>query len=184
MLQHLAEFDLYIEDVVDSTNDYLWNKAKTCKIPTVVIARQQLQGRGTKGRRWDSAHHALYMSILITSKKTLLELQNLSTHVAYIIANKLIEITKLDIGIKLPNDLYIAAKKLGGILIETKANPQAGIDIIIGCGINIEAPLIESVLNSASLVEFDVNVDATELGKELAHTIIVALKSYIYKSKG
>ena len=45
-----------------------------------------------------------------------------------------------DIGVKWPNDLYIASGKLAGILIETRWRGTAPDWVAIGFGINVVAP--------------------------------------------
>jgi len=49
--------------------------------------------------------------------------------------------TALPISVKWPNDLLIATKKIGGILCEQTTRPDKTIAIVIGIGLNINAPL-------------------------------------------
>lgn len=56
-------------------------------------------------------------------------------------ADTLAAATGLPIAVKWPNDLLIDTKKIGGILCEQTARPDKTIAIVIGIGLNINAPL-------------------------------------------
>ena len=42
-----------------------------------------------------------------------------------------------DIAVKWPNDLWIARRKLGGILIETRGEAGGGCRVVVGVGLNL-----------------------------------------------
>jgi len=56
-------------------------------------------------------------------------------------ADALAATTGLPISVKWPNDLLIGEKKIGGILCEQTTRPDKTIAIVIGIGLNINAPL-------------------------------------------
>ena len=104
----------------------------------VVIADQQIAGRGRRGRQWHSpANENIYCSIGIKKKipANLLGLISLQTGVS--IAQVLEELSIPDISLKWPNDILFKGKKLGGILIEAQALAPDEFFLVIGFGLNI-----------------------------------------------
>lgn len=61
----------------------------------------------------------------------------LTIAIASSLAKDLDQLTKKEIKIKWPNDLYIDNKKFGGILVET-TNTDLGTNLVIGIGINVQ----------------------------------------------
>jgi BirA family biotin operon repressor/biotin-[acetyl-CoA-carboxylase] ligase len=104
----------------------------------VVLAEEQTAGRGRAGRSWHSERGAgLYVTLLLRPKLSpvqaplLTMLAGLSAHTA-ILAQ-----TGLAAELKWPNDLLLNGKKLGGILTEMYAEPNAVRFVIVGIGINV-----------------------------------------------
>jgi BirA family biotin operon repressor/biotin-[acetyl-CoA-carboxylase] ligase len=105
---------------------------------TVVMAEAQTAGRGRSGRTWHSEKGAgLYFTVLLRPKLApaqaplLTMLAGVSAHAA--IAAQAGLVTEL----KWPNDLMVGGKKLGGILTEMHAEPNAVRFVIVGIGINV-----------------------------------------------
>jgi len=105
---------------------------------TVVMAEAQTAGRGRSGRAWHSEKGAgLYFTVLLRPKLApaqaplLTMLAGISAHAA--IAAQAGLVTEL----KWPNDLMMDGKKLGGILTEMHAEPNAVRFVIVGIGINV-----------------------------------------------
>jgi BirA family transcriptional regulator, biotin operon repressor / biotin---[acetyl-CoA-carboxylase] ligase len=104
----------------------------------VVLAEEQTAGRGRAGRSWHSERGAgLYVTVLLRPKLSpvqaplLTMLAGLSAHTAVLAQ------TGLAAELKWPNDLLIHGKKLGGILTEMHAEPNAVRFVIVGMGINV-----------------------------------------------
>jgi BirA family biotin operon repressor/biotin-[acetyl-CoA-carboxylase] ligase len=105
---------------------------------TVVMAEEQIAGRGRAGRKWHSERGTgLYFTILL--KPRLFPAQApLLTMLAGISAYAAIQAqTGLAPELKWPNDLLLNGKKIGGILTEMYAEPNAVRFVIIGIGINV-----------------------------------------------
>jgi BirA family biotin operon repressor/biotin-[acetyl-CoA-carboxylase] ligase len=125
-------------------------------LPAFVVAERQTAGRGRGANRWWTTDGALTFSVAIDAAQLGLSLEqnglvSLATAVAIIDAVR--ETTGLAAGVKWPNDVYLAGKKLAGILIES---PRPG-RLVIGVGINVanrfdEAP-DEVRARATSLVE-------------------------------
>jgi len=104
----------------------------------VVLAEEQTAGRGRAGRSWHSERGAgLYVTLLLRPKLSpvqaplLTMLAGLSAHTAVLAQ------TGLSAELKWPNDLLLNGKKLGGILTEMHAEPNAVRFVIVGIGINV-----------------------------------------------
>ena len=127
-------------DVIDSTNNYAMNLVKEgwTKNLACIWARDQYQGKGQRGNTWLSeAGKNLTCSIIFFP--VLLDAgDNFYLSMAVCLAaKKFLQSSCQDVKIKWPNDLYIAGKKAGGILIENTLEKQNIRSSVIGIGINL-----------------------------------------------
>lgn len=126
-----------IHDTVDSTNEVVWQRVseRDCD-GLVVFAEHQRRGRGRLGRTWDSPRGAsVLMSVALCDGAGSLSGDTLSLLAAVAAADAVKSATGVSAEIKWPNDLTIAGRKLGGVLIE--ARPSRGPTVyVIGAGIN------------------------------------------------
>ena len=98
----------------------------------VLLAREQTDGRGRRGRSWSSpAGQGLYTSLLLplagAEAQAALPLR-VPLELCRLLADE-----DVDCGIKWPNDLVVEGRKLGGVLIESLARARA---VVVGYGIN------------------------------------------------
>ena len=143
-------------DATDSTNAYLKNAMQTEVLDdfTVVIAKNQFQGKGQLGAEWSSEPGKnLTVSILkkfntlIASKQFLL---NMVVSLAVYETLKGLQIS--NVAIKWPNDILSGNEKICGILIENVIREQYISSSIIGIGLNVnqkEFPGLERVTSMA-----------------------------------
>jgi len=145
-------FKIYHFDKVNSTID----KAKEFDVNSVIIANEQIKGKGRFKRSWSSSKGGIYMSIVL--KKTN---PSYLTFIAAISAFKSIkDVYNLKTIIKWPNDLIYNGKKVCGIL--TKVSDKS----IVGIGINTNNKIPSSLKNKAiSLSEI--------IGKETNNKLII-----------
>jgi len=118
-----------------STNDVAAEYAKNPdNSGLVVFAEEQTAGRGRSGAKWHSrSGHSLLFSVLLTDCKISSELLSLTCAVA--VAEAIGRSGAHHAGIKWPNDIMLAGKKVAGILVESR-HDGAGKAHIIGIGIN------------------------------------------------
>lgn len=129
-------------DSIDSTSEESKRLIDAGKIKetSVIIAEEQTQGKGTKGRDWISLKgKGIYLSIVHLPKNTEHLNQTIiytkSTAIACVEAIK--KICKVETKIKPINDIYAEGKKkLGGILVETRLHKNKLSALITGIGIN------------------------------------------------
>ena len=128
-------------DTTDSTNNYAMRliDADTAQPGLTVIAAEQIQGKGQRGRPWKGIPgESLLMSIVIAPERSLsLQfLYNMSVAVAVVkVLNDLYH--SWDVRIKWPNDIMINDKKAGGILLENVIRGSHWSFGIVGLGLNI-----------------------------------------------
>ncbi|WP_036582496.1 biotin--[acetyl-CoA-carboxylase] ligase [Paenibacillus darwinianus] len=105
---------------------------------TLVVAEQQLQGRGRMGRPWISPKgKGVWMSFILRPSIPLPFTPQLTLLAAVALCRSLRRLTGLDIGIKWPNDLLIDGKKISGILLESSAEEERLKYVVAGIGISL-----------------------------------------------
>lgn len=183
-----------------STNTLLMDRGRRGDTaPALVVAARQTAGRGRRGRQWEAAPG----DTLTFSLGLPLDLEAipggasaLSLAVGLAVAEALDrgraslptqpEAPLESIGLKWPNDLWLGARKLGGILIE--ACPAPGLTaaqrwVVIGIGLNVRpAPLADG---TASLVARTAPVGtAPGLGTVwhwLAPALLTAIRAFAHE---
>ena len=103
------------------------------------MAVDQHGGRGQKGTVWQSEPGKnLTFSVLLTP--TFLDPKQqfvLTAAISLAVARWLEALTRVDVKIKWPNDIYIADRKIGGILIENILKGKTWKSAVVGIGINV-----------------------------------------------
>jgi len=116
--------------------------------PTVIFASRQEGGRGRSGRRWESPEGSLAVSVLLAWPETPRRVR-LPLEIGIPLSRRLSEIFGVDVRLKWPNDLMVAGKKLGGILIETRQGDDGEGTAVVGIGLNSTTP--QEVLDRLAL---------------------------------
>lgn len=130
---------LMVYEQIGSTNDMLLESPIYTDKACVCIAEHQLNGRGRRGNKWNSDDGSnLTMSISWGFPTWPETITGLSLAVGMTIASRLNSEFDLDVKLKWPNDLYIADKKLGGILIEMNGVADGACQVVVGIGINLQ----------------------------------------------
>ncbi len=145
----------------------------------LVVAGSQTAGRGRLGRKWLSPHGVnIYMSAamrpeLPPRKAPLLAL---AAGLASVLAIK--GQAGLDVRLKWPNDIIVPegknktrnAKKLGGILVELRSDPDRVLSAAIGIGINanMKAKDMPREIRTAATSIFDETGRAVDLAAMIA----------------
>ncbi len=110
---------------------------------TLVIADAQTAGRGRMGRSWRSEPGAGVWLTVIERPADTSALETLSLRVGLGVASVLDALAESPVRLKWPNDLYVGAGKLGGILIEARWREGRPEWMAIGLGINLRPPVRE-----------------------------------------
>jgi BirA family biotin operon repressor/biotin-[acetyl-CoA-carboxylase] ligase len=153
---------LDVRHELDSTNTALMAQGRRGEVwPTALVAARQTAGRGRRGRTWEAqAGASLTFSMGLPLRLDAVPGGGsaLSLAVGMAVADALdaglqarqqkrqeapdIAPVPPAIGLKWPNDLWLAERKLGGVLIE--ATPAPGLAggqrwVVIGVGLNVQA---------------------------------------------
>lgn len=124
---------------VDSTNDYLKNRAaEGAPHGTAALSDYQTGGHGRRGRSFLSPPGVgLYLSILLRPECPPTQLMHLTCAAGVAMCNAIEEGVGFRPGIKWTNDIVYGRRKLGGILTELRLNAKGLVDYaIVGIGIN------------------------------------------------
>ncbi len=129
------------KELAGSTNDLAHQLAqKGAPGGSLVVADAQSHGRGRMGRAWVSPPGVnLYMSMLLRPALSPQEAQLLTLAVALATAQAIKGHTGLQVALRWPNDLLVGRKKLGGVLLEMRTEPDRLLYVVAGIGVNVNA---------------------------------------------
>jgi len=129
-------------DACDSTMRLAAEEAQRgCKHGAVVVADTQTAGKGRLGRTWESPKGTgLYFSLVLRPDMALAEISKLTLVVGAAVIEAMQALGLHDVRIKWPNDVFLADKKVCGILTELSAQPEHIEHVIVGLGINVATP--------------------------------------------
>lgn len=155
---------------IDSTNRLARQILEGCRAEsrrpprTAIFAWEQTAGRGRHERRWESpGGQGVYGTLLWDMDRATLE--TLPMRVAVGLCRCLNRYVPQHCGLKWPNDVVVAGRKLAGILIEASGRgrsegSQGVLGVIIGFGVNHTAVVhgatsLELERGEGRLVELD-----------------------------
>jgi BirA family transcriptional regulator, biotin operon repressor / biotin---[acetyl-CoA-carboxylase] ligase len=128
---------LYHYERVGSTMDVLHQLAADgAPAGTVVMAGEQLEGRGSRGRPWHSPPGGLWLSALFRPPASE-GMEVISLRVGLAIADSLEPLVATEVRLKWPNDLMLNDRKVGGILCEARWHGGALGWVAVGIGLNV-----------------------------------------------
>ncbi len=123
---------IHLEETT-STNDYVKKQREKLETPSLVQADYQTEGRGRRGRTWNSERGKNFLATiffkddpgpfhsLVLASLTILEtLRHFGVHAH----------------VKLPNDIVTERGKIAGILVERLAGREPATAIGIGLNVN------------------------------------------------
>jgi BirA family biotin operon repressor/biotin-[acetyl-CoA-carboxylase] ligase len=135
--EHVARIDVAWS--IDSTNSALLARANPADgVAEVLLAEYQTAGRGRRGRLWLAPPGgALCLSMSWTFGEVPQELGALGLAIG-VCALRALRTHGIDaVTLKWPNDLLIGERKLGGVLIDLRAESAGPASVVIGIGINL-----------------------------------------------
>jgi BirA family biotin operon repressor/biotin-[acetyl-CoA-carboxylase] ligase len=139
-----SRFSVTVRDSMPSTNTYLKGQAgHGAPEGAVIVAREQTGGRGRQGRSFFSpSGTGVYFSLLLRPKLKAEEATLVTSAAAVAVSEALEAVAGVQTQIKWVNDVYIAGKKVCGILTEGAFDMESGgMDyIVLGIGINLTPP--------------------------------------------
>jgi BirA family biotin operon repressor/biotin-[acetyl-CoA-carboxylase] ligase len=133
-----THYDIVSVESLPSTQDEASSRLESSGRATLVVADHQLAGRGRQGRSWEEPTFGLYSSLAFECVWPVGSRAVITLCTAVALADSIEHVSGRRCDIKWPNDLLLAAKKVAGILVETRSD-----SVTVGCGVNLwwpEAP--------------------------------------------
>jgi BirA family biotin operon repressor/biotin-[acetyl-CoA-carboxylase] ligase len=134
---------------VDSTNTVLLSRPNPPNGSSeVMLAEYQTAGRGRRGRPWLAPPGgSICMSFSWNFRDVPEDLGALGLVIGICELRALRKLGVTQAKLKWPNDLLVDDRKLGGILIELRAESDGPAYVVVGVGLNVAlgAPLIEKI---------------------------------------
>ncbi len=126
-------------DTLPSTNDLAKELgARGAPEGTLVVAEGQSRGRGRLGREWNSPPGVgLYVSVLLRPPLPPADMPQITLTAAVAVVRAVRQAGGVTAGLKWPNDLVLAGKKLGGILTEMETESDQIRYLVVGLGLNV-----------------------------------------------
>lgn len=133
----LRRLDLLFE--LDSTNTHLLAaKPPAHGAAHVCLSELQHAGRGRRGRRWIAPFGgSIAMSAAWVFSDTAHASPTLSLAVGVAVSRALTRAGAQGISLKWPNDIWFRDRKVGGVLIELRAEAGGPAYVVIGLGLNV-----------------------------------------------
>lgn len=133
----LRQFKILFE--VDSTNTRLMKSPQPpYGCADVCMAELQNAGRGRLGRPWLTPFgSSIALSVGWTFRDGARALPALSLGVGVAVARALARCGAAQMGLKWPNDIWYRDRKVGGVLVEIRAEAGGPAHVVIGVGINV-----------------------------------------------
>jgi BirA family transcriptional regulator, biotin operon repressor / biotin---[acetyl-CoA-carboxylase] ligase len=132
---------LHAFDRIESTNDEARRLAEQgVAAGVVVVAAEQLKGRGRHGRVWHSPPGNLYASLLLRPDCSIADAAQLSLVASLALAEALVGLAPpgADVRVKWPNDVLVRGAKAAGLLLESAAGAGERVAwVVVGSGVNI-----------------------------------------------
>jgi BirA family biotin operon repressor/biotin-[acetyl-CoA-carboxylase] ligase len=124
---------------VDSTNSRLLAAPPPpAKLADVCLCEIQSAGRGRRGRLWVSPFGgSIAMSLGWTFQEGGRVKPALSLAVGVAIARALDRVGARGVRLKWPNDVWLADRKIGGVLVELKTEAGGPAQAVLGIGLNL-----------------------------------------------
>jgi BirA family biotin operon repressor/biotin-[acetyl-CoA-carboxylase] ligase len=127
---------------VDSTNTRLLAAAPPPSGSTdVCLTELQYAGRGRQGRSWIAPFGAaVALSMSWTFSDGARTLPGLSLAVGVAVWRALVRAGAEGMTLKWPNDIWFRDRKIGGVLIELRAEASGPAHVVVGVGVNVSLP--------------------------------------------
>ena len=161
---------------VDSTNSRLF---AVTDLPTghadICLAEFQSGGRGRRGRSWTAPFGGgLCLSISWQFPESPRQAGALSLAIGVAVLRALRQQGLADIGLKWPNDIVYQGRKLGGILIELRAESAGPAYVVLGVGLNCRlSARARREIEAGGVAPVDLSEISTAVGRNVIAAEII-----------
>ena len=130
-----THYDIVRVESLPSTQDEAFSRLESSSQATLVVADHQPAGRGRQGRSWEEPTRGLFSSLAFDCAWPPGTRAVITLCTAVTLADSIERVSGRRCDIKWPNDLLLDAKKVAGILVETRSDA-----VTVGCGVNLWWP--------------------------------------------
>ncbi|MBE0495545.1 MAG: biotin--[acetyl-CoA-carboxylase] ligase [Campylobacterales bacterium] len=127
----------YFLETIASTHEYVIEGLKEGLLhpPFIVVAKEQTQGKGSRGNQWESGKGNLFLTLCVLEKHLPNDLSLASVSVYFaMMAKEVLSDAGSMAWVKWPNDIYVGEKKIGGVM-----SVKTGEKVIVSMGINLQS---------------------------------------------
>lgn len=148
---------------------------KGVETPFLVIAEEQKEGRGRRGRRWVSEKGGLYLTYVLKVKGV--------EPFTYVFAcclacREALRKLGVECSIRWPNDIYFGEEKLAGILAEAEGTGEKVEYILLGVGLNVNNDV--SKVDAPYLVTSVARITRKEVSlRKVENYLLISLRRYL-----
>lgn len=172
---------LEILSEIDSTNRYLLEQDYGGQM-IACLAEYQTAGRGQQGRVWVSPYGSgLCLSVKYCYEGLNYALSGLTIALAVSVGQILREIGVSGIQLKWPNDVIWQGQKLAGILLENRTLANQVGEVVMGIGINVNMPYVETRLITQPWTDLQSALGKTFSRNQLATLLIEQCMTACYQ---
>jgi len=155
-LRGLVREILFFE-TIDSTNRVALEMARAgMPSGSLIVAEAQTAGYGRRGRAWFSSTGSLAFSLFLTPGQSAQTFPLVSLAAAVAVVSAAEKATGVAAAIKWPNDVWLAGKKIAGILSESAGHGDPYPSLVVGVGMNVNTadfpPALRETATSLSAV--------------------------------
>ena len=154
--------NIIVYDSIDSTQEEI--KKLNLNSGSVVIAEEQSAGQGTHGRVWHTGNNGknIALSFILHPNCDISKIENITIIIAKCVVNTFKKLYNINLDIKYPNDIVHDAKKIGGILTQTKIRGKIVKKIYIGIGLNIlQEEFNQEITDIATSIKKEFNIECS-----------------------
>ncbi len=145
---------------------------------TLIIAEEQTEGKGRRGRSWLApAGSSILISLILYPPLTASQIARLTMASCLAVAYAIEETTSLSVHFKWPNDILLRGKKAGGILTETSISGDMVDHAVVGIGLNVNLDVrqIPEIADTATSLSMELGRAVSRL--ELLQAVLKFMES-------
>ena len=168
--------DVEVFESLSSTNDWALAQLSAGRRGVFVcFAEEQTQGRGRHGKQWLHGKGKNIAMTLCWPFAAQIPLSVLSVIIGQAVVRLIESLGLQSVMLKWPNDVYLASKKVAGILIETcpfaSSEGRAGRYAVIGIGLNIDLSDLQSTCQQQGIEATDILSACTQQAVDGGHML-------------
>lgn len=170
----VPDFLYEAHETVGSTNALCLERAAAGHAGKLWIrANVQTEGRGRRGRAWDSPNGNLFASLLLKDPAPQQRFGELPLLAAVALADAVDKAagTLQLVSLKWPNDLLVNGAKLSGILLEAETLKDGQLAAVVGFGVNCVFHPEPALYRATDLRSLGYDVSADRLFETLCETV-------------